>query len=70
MKAIKLAVGFREWDKLDDFIEAANFDDDVVAYAIDYTTALIVAIDEASMVNVTDQAAQWFADYTTEPVKK
>lgn len=70
MEAIKLTVGFREWDKLDDFVEAVNTQDDVMAYAIDYTTALLVGIDEPSLERITLRLPQWFADYTTETIKK
>lgn len=42
MKATKLTIGFREWSKLPDFVEMINEEDEMVAYEIDNTTALIV----------------------------
>ena len=41
MKAAKLTIGFREWSKLPDFVEMINEEDEMVAYEIDNTTALL-----------------------------
>lgn len=53
MKATKLTIGFREWSKLADFVETINEEDEMVAYQIDNTTALLVAVGE--------KAASFFA---------
>lgn len=42
MKATKLTIGFREWSKLPDFVEMINAGEEMFAYAIDNTTAIIV----------------------------
>lgn len=42
MKAVKLTIGFREWSKLADFVETINQEDEMVAYQIDSTIALLV----------------------------
>lgn len=49
MKAVKLKIGFREWDKLDDFVEMINEEADVLAYEVDSTTALLVAFGDCGM---------------------
>ena len=41
MKATKLTIGFREWSKLPDFVEMINEEDEMVAYEIDNTIALL-----------------------------
>ena len=52
MKATKLTIGFREWSKLADFVETINQEDEMVAYQIDNTTALLVAIGECGCLAV------------------
>lgn len=69
MKAIKLTIGFREWSKLGDFVEVINQEDEMVAYQIDNTTALLVAAGECGLSWIEAKAAQWFEDYDVLPVK-
>lgn len=69
MKAAKLTIGFREWSKLPDFVETINGEDEMVAYEIDNTTALLVAAGECGLAWIEAQAAQWFDDYYMTPVK-
>lgn len=69
MKAVKLTIGFREWSKLADFVEIINQEDEMVAYQIDSTIALLVAVDECGLAWIESQAAQWFEDYETEIIK-
>lgn len=69
MKATKLTIGFREWSKLADFVETMNQEDEMLAYEIDNTTALLVAVGECGLSWMEAQAAQWFEDYETETVK-
>lgn len=69
MKATKLTIGFREWSKLPDFVEMINEEDEMVAYEIDNTTALLVAVGEYGLAWIEAQAAQWFEDYETETIK-
>lgn len=70
MKATKLKIGFREWSKLPDFVATINEEDDVLAYEIDATTALLVASGECDLAWIEAQAAQWFEDYETETIKE
>lgn len=69
MEAIKLSIGFREWSKLPDFVEMINEEDEMVAYEIDNTTALLVAVGECGLAWIEAQAAQWYEDYETETIK-
>lgn len=69
MKATKLTIGFREWSKLPDFVEMINEEDEMVAYEIDNTTALLVAVGECGLAWIEAQSAQWFEDYETETIK-
>ena len=69
MKAAKLTIGFREWSKLPDFVEMINEEVEMVAYEIDNTTALLVAVGECGLAWIEAQAAQWFEDYETETIK-
>ena len=69
MKATKLTIGFREGSKLPDFVEMINEEDEMVAYEIDNTTALLVAVGECGLAWIEAQAAQWFEDYETETIK-
>ena len=69
MKATKLTIGFREWSKLPDFVEMINEEDEMVAYEIDNTTALLVAVGECGLAWIEAQAAQWFEDDETETIK-
>ncbi|MBJ2196016.1 MAG: hypothetical protein JFT11_09705 [Muribaculaceae bacterium] len=69
MKATKLTIGFREWSKLPDFVEMINEEDEMVAYEIDNTTALLVAVGECGLAWIEAQAAQWYEDYETETIK-
>lgn len=69
MKATKLTIGFREWSKLADFVETINQEDEMLAYEIDNTTALLVAVGECGLAWIEAQAEQWFNDYETETVK-
>ena len=69
MKATKLTIGFREWSKLADFVETINQEDEMLAYEIDNTTALLVAVGECGLAWIEAQAEQWFNDYETEIVK-
>ena len=68
MKATKLTIGFREWSKFPDFVEMINEEDEMVAYEIDNTTALLVAVGECGLAWIEAQAAQWFEDYETETI--
>lgn len=70
MEAIKLNIGFREWPKLPDFVEMINGEDEMFAYEIDNTTALIVTQGCCGTEWVEAQAAQWFEDQYTEIIKK
>lgn len=70
MKATKLTIGFREWSKLPDFVEMINEEDEMVAYEIDNTTALLVAVGECGIAWIEAQAEQWFDDQYTETIKK
>lgn len=69
MRASKLTIGFREWSKLADFVETINEEDEMVAYEIDNTTALLVAVGECGLAWIEAQAAQWFENYEIETVK-
>lgn len=69
MKATKLTIGFREWSKLADFVEIINQEDEMVAYQIDTTTALLVAVGECGLAWIDGQAATWFEDYYMIPIK-
>lgn len=69
MKATKLTIGFREWSKLADFVEIINQEDEMVAYKIDTTTALLVAVGECGLAWIDGQAATWFEDYYMTPIK-
>lgn len=69
MQATKLTIGFREWSKLPDFVETINGEDEMLAYEIDNTTALLVAVGECGLAWIEAQAAQWFDDYETETIK-
>lgn len=69
MKAAKLTIGFLEWSKLSDFVEMINEQVEMMAYEIDNTSALLVAVGECGLAWIEAQAAQWFEDYETETVK-
>ncbi len=69
MKATKLQIGFREWSKLPDFVETINEEDEMLAYMIDNTTALLVAPGECGLAWIEAQAAHWFNDYETNSIK-
>lgn len=69
MKANTLTIGFREWSKLADFVETINQEDEMMAYQIDMTTALLVAVGECSLAWIDSQADTWFEDYYMTPVK-
>lgn len=69
MKAIKLSVGFREWDKLGDFLEGVNAMDEAVGSEMDYTTALIAAEDSEALEYIQAQLPKWFTDYETTTIK-
>ena len=69
MKAAKLIIGFREWSKLPDFVETINEEDELLAYEIDNTTALLVAPGECGLTWIEAQAAHWFNDYEIENIK-
>lgn len=49
MKATKLRIGFREWSKLPDFVATINEEDEMLAYEIGATTALLVAPGECGL---------------------
>lgn len=70
MEAIKLSIGFREWSKLPDFVETINGEDEMFAYQIDSTTALIVTQGCCGTAWVKAQAETWFDDQYTETIKK
>ncbi len=75
MEAIKLSIGFREWSKLPDFVEMINAEminaeDEMFAYEIDNTTAIIVTQGRCGTAWVEAQATQWFEDQYTETIKK
>ena len=69
MKATKLTIGFREWSKLADFVEIINESDDMVAYQIDITAALLVAAGECGLAWIEAQAAKCFEDFYMDSVK-
>lgn len=69
MRAMRLTVGFREWDKLEAFLEAVNAMAETAGGMIDYNTAFIAAADEMSCGNVEAQLPRWFKDYETERIK-
>ncbi len=69
MKATKLTVAFREWDKLPDFMEAVNDQEEMLVYELDGTTALLVAESESDLSWIEAQAEKWFNEYYTTPVK-
>lgn len=69
MKAAKLKIGFREWSKLPDFVETINEEDEMLAYDIDATAALLAAPGECGLAWIEAQAAQWFEDYEIETIK-
>lgn len=70
MEAIKLSIGFREWSKLADFVETMNGEDEIFAYQIDSTTAIVVTAGPCGTAWVEAQAAQWFTDQFTNKIKK
>ena len=70
MEAIKISIGFREWSKLPDFVEMINAGEEMFAYAIDNTTAIIVTQGCCGTAWVKAQAEQWFDDQYTETIKK
>ncbi len=70
MKATKLTIGFREWSKLADFVETINQEDEMLAYQIDNTTALLVAVGECGLAWIDSQAAKGNTDLNTEKIKK
>ena len=47
-----------------------NEEDEMLAYEIDATTALLVAPGECGLAWIEAQAALWFEDYETETIKK
>lgn len=69
MKATKLTVAYREWSKVADFVETINGEDEMVAYQIDSTTALLVAVGECGLTWIEAQAEKWFEDYYMIPIK-
>lgn len=69
MEAIKLSIGFREWSKLADFVETMNGEDEIFAYQIDSTTAIVVTLGPCATQWVEAQAAQWFDDQFTNKIK-
>lgn len=69
MKATKLTIGSCEWSKLADFVETINQDNEMVAYQIDNTTALLVSVGECGIAWIDAQAETWFEDYYMTPVK-
>lgn len=69
MKAVELKIGFREWSKLPDFVETINEEDEMLAYEIDGTTALLAAPGECGLAWIEAQAAKWFDDYETTTIK-
>ncbi len=69
MKATKLKIGFREWTKLPEFVATINEEDEMLAYEIDATTALLAAPGECGLAWIEAQAALWFNDYETEKIK-
>lgn len=69
MKATELRISFSEWEKLDGFVEAINNEDEMLAYEIDGTTALLVAPEECGLAWIEAQAAQWFNEYNLKTIK-
>lgn len=69
MKAAELKIGFREWSKLTDFVETINEEDEMLAYEIDSTTALLVAPGECGLAWIEAEAAKWFDNYETTTIK-
>lgn len=61
MKAIKIRVGFNEWDKLEPFIDEIQ-DEDTFAYQIDDITAIIVTEDDYGMEYVNARIEETFMD--------
>lgn len=70
MEAVKLNIGFREWSKLPDFVEMINGEDEMFAYEIDNTSAIIVTQGPCGTTWVKAQAETWFEDQYTETIKK
>lgn len=69
METIKLSIGFREWSKLGDFVETMNGEDDIFAYQIDGTTAIVVTLGPCATHWVETQVARWFNDWFTNKIK-
>ncbi len=60
MEAVKLNIGFREWSKLPHFVEMINGEDEMFAYQIDNTSAIIVTQGPCGTNWVKVQAVIWF----------
>ncbi len=52
-----------------DFVEIINEADDMVAYQIYNTTALLVAAGECGLAWIEAQVAKWFEDFYMDSVK-
>lgn len=60
MKAVKLTICFRDWDMLDNFVMVINQEDEVLAYRLNPTTALLVAFGDYEIEWLKLQAKEWF----------
>ena len=68
MRAIKLTVDFRDWRKLDEFLDGIK-DDDTFVHSIDNTSALIVTEGSCGMCFVQAHIADTFEDADIEDLK-
>ncbi len=50
-------------------METINGEEEMVAYQIDSTTALLVAVGECGLTWIEAQAEKWFEDYYMIPIK-
>lgn len=69
MKAVKLTIMFRDWDMLDNFVKVINEEDEVFAYKLDSTTALLVAFGYHEIEWLKLQAKEWFNNIDIETIK-
>jgi hypothetical protein len=69
MKAIKLTVDFREFEKVEPFVSELNTEDDTFAYMVDYTTVVISTDGDLSMEYVKCRIVDAFDSCNTEELK-
>lgn len=68
MQAIKLTVDFRDWRKLDEFLDGIK-DEDTFVHGIDNTSALIVTEGDCGMAFVQNRIADTFEDADIEDLR-